>query len=120
MTETVTERGSSTFYLAEDAFGTIPISVAFILKLEPQHGQAQFEGGMRHRRETNSVRHRISPELSEERFASEPLYTLKETNIEKMIRLWINGSVQPILLIIDANHCFVHRNLIRVSTISRL
>jgi hypothetical protein len=33
--------------------------------------------------------------------------------MEKFVRVWISSSVQPILLVVDANHCFVNRNLIR-------
>ena len=36
--------------------------------------------------------------------------------MEKSVRVRIDGGVQPVLLIVDANHTLVKRNLIRSFT----
>jgi hypothetical protein len=36
--------------------------------------------------------------------------------MEKFVPSWIDGSVQPELLIVDPNHAFVDRDAIRVRT----
>ena len=37
----------------------------------------------------------------------------KQPQMENFICLWIRSSVQPVLLVVDSNHGFVDRNLIR-------
>jgi len=44
----------------------------------------------------------------------------KQPKVEQSVRFWISSSVQPVLLIVDANHCLVNRNLIRIFPASRL
>jgi hypothetical protein len=45
MAKTVAKRRGSTFYLAEDTFSAVPISVAFILKSEPCTVKRSLEVG---------------------------------------------------------------------------
>ncbi len=37
----------------------------------------------------------------------------KEPDVKQIVRLWVSSGVQPELLVVDPNHCFVERDLIR-------
>jgi hypothetical protein len=38
----------------------------------------------------------------------------KQPHVQQLIPLWINGSVQPVLLVVDPNHRLVERDVVRV------
>jgi hypothetical protein len=40
--------------------------------------------------------------------------------MQQFVRFWIDSCVQPVLLIIESDHSFVNRNVIRKSPIFRL
>jgi hypothetical protein len=44
----------------------------------------------------------------------------KQPQMKQFVCLGIGGSVQPELLIVDSNHSFVNRNVIRISAVCRL
>ncbi|GAA0307665.1 hypothetical protein GCM10009066_21650 [Halarchaeum salinum] len=37
----------------------------------------------------------------------------KQPQMQKFVRFWIDGSVQPELLTVDPDHCLVERDVIR-------
>jgi len=53
------------------------------------------------------------PKFAQENFCEGGLSRCKQPDVKQLVRLRIGGSVQPELLIVDLNHCFVERNLIR-------
>ena len=44
----------------------------------------------------------------------------EQADVEQAVRCGIDGSVQPVSLVIELDHSFVKRNVIRVSTIEWL
>jgi len=44
----------------------------------------------------------------------------KQPYLQEFVRLGIDGSVQPELLAVDSDHCFVERNVIRAHVSGRL
>ena len=44
----------------------------------------------------------------------------KQPQMEQLVCLWISSNVQPVLLIVDGNHCLISHNLIRSFAAGRL
>lgn len=59
-------------------------------------------------------------EFSEKVFGESGCRGNKQPEMELFVRVWISSGVQPKLLVVDANHCVVNRNLIRFSVTGRL
>jgi len=55
-------------------------------------------------------------EFSKEDFGQNGCIRSKKTDVEKFVRIRIDASVQSVLLIVDANHTLIQRNLIRIFT----
>jgi hypothetical protein len=53
------------------------------------------------------------PQFAQENFRECRGSRRKQPDVKQVIRLRISSGVQPILLVVDSNHCFVERNLIR-------
>jgi hypothetical protein len=53
------------------------------------------------------------PEFSEEYFGKCRRGCGKQPDVKQFVCLGVGGGVQPVLLVVDANHGLVNRNLIR-------
>jgi hypothetical protein len=107
MAETVAKRRGSSFYLAEDTFGAIPISVAFILKSEASSVERGLEVGCAIYEKQALFDIVFLPEFPEKNLRQSGCIRCKQPNMKQVIRRWIDGGVQPILLVINPNHRFV-------------
>jgi len=56
------------------------------------------------------------PKFAQEDFGESGRCCRKEADVKQFVRCWIGSGVQPELLIVDPNHRFVKRDLIRRST----
>jgi len=62
----------------------------------------------------------FSAEISEKPIRESVVCRRFKLCVEQIVRFWIDSSVQPILFIIESNHCLINRNVIRGSTSFRL
>ena len=60
------------------------------------------------------------PQFSEEDFGKSGCRGSKQPQMKEFVCVWISSSRQPVLLIVDANHCLVDRNLIRSVAVGQL
>jgi hypothetical protein len=60
------------------------------------------------------------PKLSKEYFGKIGCCGRKQPKLKQFVRVRISSSVQPVLLIVDANYGLVDRNLIRSFATGRL
>ena len=54
-------------------------------------------------------------ELTKEQHGESGCTCLKEPNVEGLVCVGIDRSVQPVALTIDSNRCLINRNLIRIN-----
>jgi hypothetical protein len=62
----------------------------------------------------------LLPKFSQEYFGKGGHRGSKQTQIEQFVGIWISSSVQPLLLIVAANHCLIDHNMIRIAAICGL
>ena len=44
----------------------------------------------------------------------------KQPHVEVLVGCWVDSSIQPVTMVIELDHNFVDRNVIRVLSVSRL
>jgi hypothetical protein len=49
----------------------------------------------------------------QELFGEDNHSSRKQPDVKEFIHVWIDGSVQPIAMIVELNYSFVHRDVIR-------
>jgi len=97
-------------------FDAIPISMEFVSEIEAVALQSSFKPVCIIDEKHGVIDIMFLAEFFEEDFGQSGRIRGKKTNVEEFVRAWIDSSVQPVLLIVDANHAFIQRNLIRSFT----
>ena len=59
-------------------------------------------------------------EFRKERLGQRLCSRRKQIDVEQAVSIWIDRSAQPISLVVELNHGFVDRNVIRVRTVCGL
>ena len=99
----------------EDTFDAVPISVARYLKSEPEPLQRSFEIVRSIDEKRRLLNLLFVAEFTKKQHGELRCEYLKQPYVKEFVRVGIDCSVQPVALTVDANHGFVHRNLIRIS-----
>jgi hypothetical protein len=115
VTEAVRKRRCSALQLSKNSFDSIPISVARYLKSESGSVKCSLEvlGAIDEKHGGFDIV--FLPQFTKEYFGECRGSRRKQADVKQFVRGWISGGVQPELLIVDPNHCFVERDLIRRS-----
>ena len=113
MTETVRESCSSAFYLSKDTFDAVAISVAFVAEIEAVTGAGVFQ-----RRRTVDKKHGVVDvvflaQFREERVSEHVRSGWLELRMQQFVGFGVDGSVQPVLFVIESDHGLVDRDVIR-------
>ena len=116
MAETVRKRERSSFYLAENTFDAVPIPAAFVSGIEAVPLQCRFELVRISDEKHGVVDIVFLLTLSKKYFGQCCRVRSEKTGIEEFVRIRIDNGVQPELPIVNMNHAFVQRNLIRSFT----
>jgi hypothetical protein len=111
--EAVRERRRSSLEFSKDPFDSIPISVAFMLKSEASSLESSLEVLSAIDEKHGGFDIVFLPQFAEEEFGESGRGRRKEADVKQVVCLGISGGVQPVLLVVDPNHCFVEGDLIR-------
>jgi len=114
--EAVRKRRGSTFQLSKNPFDGIPISSATHLKSETSSLKRSLEVLGAIDEKLGSFDIVFLPKFAQEDFGESGRGCRKEADVQQIVCIGICSSIQPELLIVDPNHCFVKRDLIRRST----
>jgi hypothetical protein len=87
--------------------------VATYLKSEPSSGKRSLEVFRAVNKKHGGFDIVFLTQFAQENFCEGGCSRRKEPDVKQFVRLRIGGGVQPVLLIVDPNHRFVERNLIR-------
>jgi len=115
VTEAIRERGGPTLQFSEDPFDSIPISVATHLKSESSSLQCGLEVLSAINEKDSSFDIVLFSQFAEEDLGQRCRGRGKEPDMKQIVGLRVCGGVQPKLLVVDPNHCFIERDLIRRS-----
>lgn len=104
---------SSAFYFFKNTFDGVPISMGDVLKSE-----VFFEERSLQPRCAINEKHRIGDvmfflEFLQELFCQDNGSRRKQPHMQEFVGFGINSGVQPKSLIVELNHGFVNRNVIR-------
>jgi hypothetical protein len=113
VTEAVRKRGGSALELSKDAFDSVPISVATCLKSESGSLQCILEVLSAVNEEDSVLDIVFFSQFAEEYLGERCRGRGKEANVKQAVSFGVCGGVQPELLVVDPNHCFVECDLIR-------
>lgn len=103
------------FYISENTFDAVSISLAADSKLEAKSTECSFEVGCIVDEERDFVEVVFFAELSKERNSELRRSCLKQLYVKKSIRIRVDGGVQPVTLSIHSDHGFVNRDPIRIA-----
>ena len=113
LAETIAKRGCTPLFSSEDTFNSVLISMSFVSKSGPVSVECRFQ-----------PRHRIDekhgvfdvvflPKFVEKLLGGCCCSCRNVPQMEKFVRLGIDGGVQPELLTFDSDHGLVDRDAIR-------
>jgi hypothetical protein len=113
MTEMTHKLFSSSFYLFENTFGGVPISTSNMLKSEVflEECSLQPRGTIDEKYGVGDVVFLL--EFLQELFRHGDGSRRKQPHVQEFVRSGIDSGVQPKSLIVELNHGFVDRNVIR-------
>jgi len=111
--EAVRKRRGSTFYLSKDSFDSIPISSATHLKSETSPLQRSLEVFRAIGEKFGCLNIVFVSEFAQEDLGECGRGRRKETDVKQLVCCRISSGVQPEFFIVDPNHRFVERDLIR-------
>jgi hypothetical protein len=95
-------------------FDTIPISMFFVSEIEAVTTTGVFQR-VRTVDEIGGVVYVVFlAEFGNERLSKNAVRGRIKPCMKHFVRLWIDCGVQPVLFIIESNHGFIDRNVIRV------
>jgi len=107
------KRGGPSFYLSKDTFNSIPISIVSYLKSEAESLQRGGEMVCSVDEENRVLDLLFVAEFTEKQDGELRDPGLKQPDVKEIVGLWIDGGVRPVAFVVDPNHCFIHRDLIR-------
>jgi hypothetical protein len=90
--------------------------VAFCLKSEPGSLQCSSEVFRAIDEKNGGFDIMFLPQFFEKYLGKSGCSGRKQPQMKNFVCLWIRSGVQPKLLVVDSNHCFVNRDLIRIFT----
>jgi len=108
------------FQFPENPFDGVPISVATRLKSESSSLQRGLEVLRAVNEKDGGFNIVFLLEFAEEDLGSGGRGRRKQSHVKQLVGLWVCGGIQPELLVVDSNHCFIERDLIRRSARLRL
>jgi hypothetical protein len=114
--EAVRKRRRTPFQLSKNPFDSVPISVATHLKSEACSAERRLEmvGAIDEKHGSFDIV--FLAEFREEHLSESGRGRRKEADVKQVVCLGIASGVQPVLLVVDSNHRFVERDLIRTPT----
>lgn len=112
MTKRICKKLGSPFYLSVYTIDTDLIFMSFLSKSEPVTITRCLEPRRTIDEKLGVLNVMLPIEFSEKHLRDRGFPPSKEPNMEDVVCLRIDG-VQPELLVVDADHCLVQRNLIR-------
>jgi hypothetical protein len=107
----------TSFDLFIEAFGRIPVSMCFMLKSEAVATKGHLESGCASD-EKRGVRDVVFLlQFTKKNLCQTNILGGPKLHMEKLVRVRIDGRVQPVALIIDSDHCLVECNVIRATAL---
>jgi hypothetical protein len=91
----ILKRRGSSFYLTEDTFDGVPISVATHLKSEAKSARCCFQIVRTVNEKRRLVDGVLLPEFTQEQTGSFGCSRLKQPDVKQLVHGWIDGGVQP-------------------------
>jgi hypothetical protein len=70
--------------------------------------------------ESSVINEMFLTEFGKEHFGQRQCSRRKQPHVEQAVRGGIDGGVQPVSLVVELNHGFIDRNVIRVGTVCGL
>ncbi|AFO58408.1 hypothetical protein NJ7G_3188 [Natrinema sp. J7-2] len=103
-----------TLYLSEDMFSSVSISMFFVSESESESAECSLEMFYSIDEKHGVVESMFLGEFLQEPFRQHGRSRRIQPDMENLVRLWVNSSVQPIAMFGKLDHRLIERDVIRI------